>query len=1201
MASQRPTLQSLMSASAYETDESGDDPPSRFVDPQKLTTVRHRMQDEHDSASQARSADDPAQGKDPQNKGPKRGARACTNCRKGKNRCEGDGPACRRCLQHGLQCVFAKPTAKTQTLFLPGTTDSEGRINYIENHVSSLAATQNQMQQTLSQILSALSGNAVAQGPAIPPPPSYLPVGPPHTSSNNSNNNPISSGYPLSAPPMTSGGGGQSSYGFPPTGHHHQQPEVDMYAAAGNGTHHHPHHPHHSSGALAPPSLADRLDAFSPGTVAVLNEVAHHGLAGAGDGSNGAGAGGNGVRRSGTHHQSSISSASGHPLHHHHHQQQQHQPHQSPMGAASLSSVSTNTGPSHPQSHPQQHLVQGTILALDFAKPDVGVAYPGNMLGGSGAHVPTPSLHPLSGTTTTTTTTGGGGGPARSESSPSTMNDGLGTTGGNGVSHVRTSSFGWPDVSSRAGVAMDFTSAAGGGGGGSVGGGNYLIRRREDSPGNDSQDEESYAGPGGSTIGTGSATRGATNSGRASSQRPPRKYPKLPGFKPPPHRYAQYGLVVPSTAASSEEDESEDTLPRSSLNAPIEALQALANAADQAAAQESAAAAQAAAVAGGRSTGGGGVGGGGGGGGGGEGGRRGGIEVDVQVGGSSVDPSDISAAVGDGFLSPPRVLQKQLRFKKRQKAEPTPRNAFPDVITKGLVSESECRELWDIFFSGCHLFIPLWDRSYDVFESFVVRTPFSFDGMMAVASKIRTGNGPLDQTYHRALEEAQGIARSTLFGPVVRKEAVMAVLILAAWSQNGWLPSGHALRMGLDMHLHKALEKLNDNKSLAGQTRSVSEERDLVVSARIWMNCYLNDHMLSLGTGRPLMLKDDESVRGARILLNHPMESETDVRLIACVELMNHKVRVWETLHPLRGRIDSAAIDFVRRVNKDLLLWHEDWRGIHVEKFGQTHVLLDMLDAELYYAQLWCACVALRGCHWEKLSLDQRELAFQAKDAALKCLATYKSPPLRAYIKYAVHETMVQCSFAAVFLLKIAILFPAELPASEISLQVAELAHLLSECSAERYALTLRLMLRSFRRKMGENTMAPGTPRNGPANPMPFGGNGLAPMTSLYPAGMQSLLSNGMGEGDNGDAGFMNAAELSAWMDDLGPFNWPEDGFSPSNLPAWIMDSNVTDLGLPFEGSDSIFLPPELANLFLATGPTNWQLGDSAEQGAEAW
>ena len=49
-----------------------------------------------------------------------------------------------------------------------------------------------------------------------------------------------------------------------------------------------------------------------------------------------------------------------------------------------------------------------------------------------------------------------------------------------------------------------------------------------------------------------------------------------------PHKYATYG-IVPSTAPSSD-DESEDTLPRSTLNAPIEALQGLANAAAEAAA-----------------------------------------------------------------------------------------------------------------------------------------------------------------------------------------------------------------------------------------------------------------------------------------------------------------------------------------------------------------------------------------------------------------------------------------------------------------------------------------------------------------------------------------------------------------------------------------------------------------------------------------
>jgi len=52
------------------------------------------------------------------------------------------------------------------------------------------------------------------------------------------------------------------------------------------------------------------------------------------------------------------------------------------------------------------------------------------------------------------------------------------------------------------------------------------------------------------------------------------------------------------------------------------------------------------------------------------------------------------------------------------------------------------------------------------------RTPWTFDAILAVAGKIRSGNNPPGPTFYKALEEAQGIARSSLFGPVVRKEAV---------------------------------------------------------------------------------------------------------------------------------------------------------------------------------------------------------------------------------------------------------------------------------------------------------------------------------------------------------------------------------------------------------------------------------------------
>jgi len=48
-------------------------------------------------------------------------------------------------------------------------------------------------------------------------------------------------------------------------------------------------------------------------------------------------------------------------------------------------------------------------------------------------------------------------------------------------------------------------------------------------------------------------------------------------------------------------------------------------------------------------------------------------------------------------------------------------------------------------------------------------------------------------------------------------------------------------------------------------------------------------YRMSLGTGRPIVLRDESSVRHCRILLNHRMASVTDIRLIALVEMVAQK------------------------------------------------------------------------------------------------------------------------------------------------------------------------------------------------------------------------------------------------------------------------------------------------------------------------
>jgi len=107
--------------------------------------------------------------------------------------------------------------------------------------------------------------------------------------------------------------------------------------------------------------------------------------------------------------------------------------------------------------------------------------------------------------------------------------------------------------------------------------------------------------------------------------------------------------------SSNDSEASDSALPQDSLTAPIQALEALANAADQA---------------------------------------RDGGETANTSGGSDGENGDKSTKKRKRVTIDGKGIH--LRVKKKTKPDPTPRNPFPDVVTKGLVSETEARGLWDM-------------------------------------------------------------------------------------------------------------------------------------------------------------------------------------------------------------------------------------------------------------------------------------------------------------------------------------------------------------------------------------------------------------------------------------------------------------------------------------------------------------------------
>jgi len=236
-----------------------------------------------------------------------------------------------------------------------------------------------------------------------------------------------------------------------------------------------------------------------------------------------------------------------------------------------------------------------------------------------------------------------------------------------------------------------------------------------------------------------------------------------------------------------------------------------------------------------------------------------------------------------------------------------------------------------------------------------------------------------------------------------------------------------------------------------------------------------------------------------------------------------------------------------------------------------------ILAGELHYAKLWLVCVALRGVSWDKMPFEQRELAFQGKEAASNCLSNLlNSPTYRAALRYAVHDSLVMTAFSALFLLKMAHMFPADLDLGSITGQVEQLVQLLSDVAAERYAITLRVMLANLRRKIG---LAPNN--NAPGNqPIPNPAGGQPPENLLVASGSFQTSTPRTAGGSTSQSpvtGPFTVEELGS--------NWPSDWglISPSSLPVWIQEQNLTDLGLPANGSDSVFL--QLGN------PNGWNRG----------
>lgn len=182
------------------------------------------------------------------------------------------------------------------------------------------------------------------------------------------------------------------------------------------------------------------------------------------------------------------------------------------------------------------------------------------------------------------------------------------------------------------------------------------------------------------------------------------------------------------------------------------------------------------------------------------------------------------------------------------------------------------------------------------------------------------------------------------------------------------------------------------------------------------------DFRLSYGTGRPAILKDDESIWECRHLLQHPLAIEDDMRLVSTVELMAIRERVQNNI-PTEGPVDAKTFASLAQADTEFRHWFKTWDTAFSQKYEdagkfQPGTLISnntyppraafyrqSLQIQQLHAELFHNATALRGINGpndvQQMPQVQRDLALRSIQIAQQGLGiTVNSPAYREGMKY---------------------------------------------------------------------------------------------------------------------------------------------------------------------------------------------------------
>jgi len=384
-----------------------------------------------------------------------------------------------------------------------------------------------------------------------------------------------------------------------------------------------------------------------------------------------------------------------------------------------------------------------------------------------------------------------------------------------------------------------------------------------------------------------------------------------------------------------------------------------------------------------------------------------------------------------------------------------------DIVTRRLVSRDDAVSYFQNFFMGCDRFVPVFDPHFDIFDSVRARSSILFDIICTIGCRVTTG--PSSQVYQLLNKDSKSRVCEVLVGSVAASiESIQALLIVASYSEKGWMLTSIATRMAMQLDLPGAYGEAIRFAAGIGSPISRSWATDagapnpeaisgLFRKARTWLGLFVLEHIFSIDSGKPPSIEASANLRRCRVLVSHPSRTSLDLRLLSQVELNSLRAIPHSKLSIPSNIPDTELATFIQGMKIDLDIWLEDWLQIMLNRTlpdsQDRDTLILNLRIQREWAEIVMCCRALQSTGIDNIvamSPEQHEMIRMAKNAAQRHLEKLLDRPdlYLATLRYSMDFVWAKCAFSVLLLLKLAILLPET---SDLPSLLADARRLLGE------------------------------------------------------------------------------------------------------------------------------------------------------------